>query len=71
MRINCPFYGYSMFMTTMDPRRSMPFLLMPTNGNQCGLITTSHAPCHMEINDLPIDWESCPHIGDVQARERR
>jgi hypothetical protein len=62
---NCPFYGCSCF-TSSTPQRTYPFVLMATNGNQCGLVTTSHSPCHMEVNQLPVDWRECPLVKEVR-----
>lgn len=47
---NCKFYGHSGIMGE----------LFPTGGNQCGMITDSHAPCQMEMEGMEPDWGSCP-----------
>jgi hypothetical protein len=62
---NCPFYGHTMFVSTV-PNYSKAFVLMPSDGNQCGLITSSHSPCHMEINQLPVEWRNCPYVSDIR-----
>lgn len=50
--VNCRFFG----MNGMFGR------LVPTGGNQCGLITTAHSPCKMELNGNPIDESRCPLV---------
>lgn len=65
LHMNCPFYGHMMFVSTV-PHGSMPFVLMASDGNQCGLITGSHSPCHMEVNHLPIEWRECPYVQGVR-----
>ena len=45
----CPFYGFNgMYGGFFD-----------TDGNQCGLITDSHAPCRMEQEGDTPDWNGC------------
>jgi hypothetical protein len=34
--------------------------LIPSGGNQCALILASIAPCQMELNGQPPQWERCP-----------
>jgi len=66
--MNCPFYGRHMFRNNslvVDP----PFLLLPQAGNQCGLVTTKHAPCYMEINHLDVDWRECPIVRETRLEE--
>lgn len=50
--VTCRFYG----MNGQFGR------LVPTGGNQCGLITDSHSPCKMERNGNPIDESRCPLV---------
>jgi hypothetical protein len=49
----CPFYGMS---------GVLPGQLIPTHGNQCALIKTSHAPCAMEIGASTPEETNCPLI---------
>jgi hypothetical protein len=63
---NCPFYGYAMFTKTAG---KLPFVLIASGGNQCGLRTDAHAPCHMEMNQLPVEWRDCPYVKDVRLGE--
>jgi hypothetical protein len=52
-----------MYRTT--DRSQPPFLLLATGGNQCGLVADRHAPCWMEVNQLEVQWRSCPLINDI------
>jgi hypothetical protein len=61
---NCPFYGRSMHALKMSPLR---ILLLDSRGNQCGVITDRHAPCGMEIDGLPVDWQACPLLGSIRV----
>jgi hypothetical protein len=62
---NCPFYGYSHFSAS-DPKHTFPFILLQMDGNQCGLVTTSHAPCWMEMNRQPVEWKECPYMKELR-----
>jgi hypothetical protein len=58
---NCRFYG----------KNGRFGKLVPTGGNQCGLITASHSPCVMEQNAQPIDETRCDIVVAVaQAIQR-
>jgi hypothetical protein len=61
--MNCPFYGRALFAQMIQPFR---FVLLDSQGNQCAIITDSHAPCRMEIEGLPIDWKECPLVQHVR-----
>ena len=63
---NCPFYGRAMFAQMMLPFR---FLLLDSQGNQCGVITHRHAPCRMEIEGQSVEWRECPLIKDIRMEE--
>ena len=56
-RQRCPFYGFSAARGN----------LIDTKGNQCALITNSHSPCRMEMNQEDPDWEACPY-NTLEAR---
>jgi hypothetical protein len=62
---NCIFYGHHLYLRPIQPGPT-PFLLLASNGNECALVLTSHAPCYMEMNHLPIDWRECPLAADVR-----
>ena len=68
---NCIFYGHSMYL---QPNAlalgGAPFLLFPTGGNQCALVTVSHSPCRMEINQDPVEWSQCPLATDLFVSRR-
>jgi hypothetical protein len=63
--MNCPFYGRQMYQTGLigGPR---PILLIGTNGNQCAIVTTSHAPCRMEIDSEEPDWKTCVLVRELR-----
>lgn len=50
--MSCPFYG-----TAVHPGLNV---ILTTDGNRCGLVTSAHAPCGMEMANLAPDWEKCP-----------
>lgn len=56
--MNCPFYGHALFLSHAA-RSDPPFILFPQNGNQCGMITTSHTPCRMEMEGDVPEWTTC------------
>jgi len=58
--VSCRFYG----MNGMFGR------LVPTGGNQCGLITNKHAPCQMEFNGHDIDESRCPLVHELVAQTK-
>lgn len=64
-RINCLFYGRALAQNFLDDA-PQPFLLIDSRGNQCALVTRAHAPCRMEIEQHPIDWETCPLVKAVR-----
>jgi hypothetical protein len=47
--VSCRFYGFN----------GMFGGLIPTHGNQCGLITDRHAPCQMEMAQRKPDEKTC------------
>lgn len=49
MNLSCPFFGHALIGKVTNP------ILLASNGNQCALITTAHAPCTME----PAEWKKC------------
>jgi len=60
-RHKCPFYGFSLFGSTM----------MDQQGNRCALIIESHTPCQMEFKGEMPNWEKCPYnIGDRETMEK-
>lgn len=67
--MNCPFYGCAMFATGMGIAGPKPFLLFKTDGNQCALITNSHSPCRMEMNDETPDWKTCILVREIRMEE--
>lgn len=52
----CRFYGMSGLLRGH---------LIPTHGNQCALIRTSHAPCTMETGGRTPEETNCPLIARV------
>ena len=65
--MNCPFYGRAIFLAPPSTQRpSPPFVLFDQRGNQCALVTTSHAPCQMEIAGETPDWKACVLVRDVR-----
>jgi hypothetical protein len=66
----CWFYGYSMFVNMARDGPSYPFVLIPTHGNQCGIVTGSHSPCRMKIDGLEPDMEACPLLRDIRLEDR-
>lgn len=69
-RINCPYYGGSMFLQSAPGTmtHSLPFLLLGTGGNQCAFQLGVHAPCWMEMHDRPIDWAECVLLKDIRVQ---
>jgi hypothetical protein len=65
--MNCIFYGYSMYQAHYN--NQPPFVLFKTNGNQCALITTSHAPCRMEMAGETPDWQTCILVREVRMED--
>jgi len=63
---NCPFYGFSMYRPGHPS--ALPFILIPSRGNQRALVVDSHAPCMMQPHD-PIEWAICPRVGNVRLGE--
>ena len=61
---NCPFYGFSIFRP--DTNQGFAFVLISTRGNQCALMHNRHAPCHMEMSHLPVEWSACPYVKEVR-----
>ena len=48
-RNRCPFYGFYMG----------PNVLLDQEGNQCALISTSYAPCYMDLQEESPNWDKC------------
>ena len=61
MEVNCPFYGRHLVRLRTDP----PFLLVPSHGNQCAIITTAHAPCELERAGVAVEWSTCPRLSEI------
>ena len=60
---NCPFYGMSLTQHTVsDGEKTLPFVMIATMGNQCGLVINAHSPCVLKIASLPVDWYKCPYV---------
>ena len=55
---DCRYYGMNGMFAGID---GLP-LLVPTHGNQCGLIKTSHSPCQQEFRGLPVIESDCPLV---------
>jgi hypothetical protein len=68
--MNCPFYGRAMYQKGVIGA-AIPFLLLDTNGNQCGLIADSHSPCRMEIDGETPDWRACILVKDIRMEAGR
>jgi hypothetical protein len=62
---NCPFYGCALALYSGNA----PFFL-PTHGNQCALITSSHAPCYMEVEGQKPEWKLCKVIKDHRIGDK-
>ena len=65
--MNCPFYGRAMFRAHYDSQP--PFVLFPQQGNQCALVTRSHAPCRMEMNGETPEWTTCILVKEIRMEE--
>lgn len=63
---NCPFYGRALYAHMVLP---LKFLLLNTMGNQCALVTDSHAPCVMEIDGREVEWSQCPRVKDIRMEQ--
>lgn len=66
---NCPFYGSH--YVALGSGSTPPFRLLNSGGNQCGLVTTSYAPCTYEVNRLMPDWRTCIRVEEVRLCLRR
>lgn len=65
--MNCPFYGHAIFLAPSSTQRpSPPFILFGQRGNQCAIVTTSHAPCLMEMEGKKPDWIWCPLVREMR-----
>lgn len=66
--MSCRFYGVAVHMMG----GTIP-VIVPTHGNQCGLITNAHSPCAMEMRGETPDWKTCPrnpaNNGTAEARQ--
>jgi hypothetical protein len=67
--VNCPFYGRAIFIAKDQPK-DPPFVLFEQGGNQCGLITTAHSPCLMEMVHEPVDWKTCTLVRGARCEEK-
>lgn len=54
--MSCKYYGHSGIAAGIAGLGE----LIPTGGNQCGLITDAHSPCWMEMERQVPEWGSCP-----------
>lgn len=57
--MSCPFYGYHAALG----------YLIPSHGNQCGLIAGAFSPCLFDIDGKPPNWKDCPR-NDHSAHAR-
>lgn len=64
---NCPFYGHALMMRVIGGDDAVPFRLLNSRGNQCGLIIHAHSPCRMEIAGQEVDWRSCPVVAEIRV----
>lgn len=65
---NCPFYGRHLFARANPEIGTVPFLLIDSHGNQCGLVTGAHSPCSMEIAHATPEWSECPRVSEITSR---
>ena len=79
--MNCPFYGVSCIIPRKrhplahhagplpsEKPYCASFILLPSGGDQCGLVTSSHAPCYMEYKQgKEPDWKTCDRVTDVRG----
>jgi len=56
---NCPFYGTAYYEGSPRGTPHPPFVLFPSGGNQCAMVTNRLAPCYLEMDGLPVDWRAC------------
>jgi len=66
---NCPFYG-AVYFEGQRGTPHPPFVLFPTEGNECAVVTNRHTPCYLEIEGQPVDWRNCV-IVRLMRMERR
>jgi hypothetical protein len=64
--INCPFYGRAYFEGVRGSQNP-PFVLYPSRGNQCALITDRHSPCVLAGERAPVDWRACLIVRHARA----
>jgi hypothetical protein len=57
IKLMCPFYGYALFHH--EAVGGGDTIMVPSQGNQCALITDAHSPCAMQIDGLRPEWEKC------------
>ena len=69
--MNCPFYGYALYPSAfaVSPNGMPPFIMFPTEGNQCAMVAGRHAPCRMEQNGEIPDWKECVLVKTAQCKE--
>jgi hypothetical protein len=58
--MSCPFYAVALVL----PHDGSGAVLIPIGGNRCGLVTSAHAPCAMEMEGHAPDWIACPRNPD-------
>jgi hypothetical protein len=64
--MNCPFYGRALYGTHYPQPNRPPFILFNQHGNQCAIITGSHSPCQMEMQDKEPDWQKCALVRQLR-----
>ena len=68
--MNCPFYGRSMYVSfSRGLSAGLPFVLMDSRGNQCGLVCDKYAPCMLERDHEPVEWRTCPLVKSARMEE--
>lgn len=68
MTINCPFYGRIMYVQPNAAAfiEHLPFILLESKGNQCGLVRHGFAPCAREVCGDSVDWRECIRVKDIR-----
>jgi hypothetical protein len=72
--MSCPFYGASTIALRDPVNLALPapgfgdLVTIHTGGNRCGLITSAHSPCWMEVGESRApDWAACPRNPEYPA----
>lgn len=60
----CPFFGKH--AVTPAPGQGA---LIPSEGNQCALVTDSYRPCYLEVRGDPPELEACEWNHSARAHE--